>query len=116
MTSLHKLVASSTYSIVAMLSLIPAVHAQEAIRGRIHDAHDGNIHVCFYHHFMPIEGEELVVMRHVVVAAPKFETTIRMENVGLVRITKMSGDSCADATLSHGSAHPFVWLAATAKP
>jgi hypothetical protein len=76
------------FFIAAMLSSGSSMVAAEEFRGRISSVDRENTKICFYHDGAKTTGEELLVWRRVVVAAPKFESNIRMRDAEVVQVTK----------------------------
>jgi hypothetical protein len=89
-----------------------AAPSDETVRGRVSAAHGGNIEVCFYDGYAPAAGTEFVLLRNVVVAAPKTQSPIRRVDVGAIRLSAAAEHGCAVATLLRGEAKSADWIVA----
>jgi|GEM_PF-6834467 len=100
---------------LAIVSLQPAVAAEEAIHGRIHGSEARGLRVCFDRDFTPGRDQEFSVLRHTTQVNPKGQSLVtRSAYVGVVRVAVPGVDHCADATLVSGHAQALDWVAMAA--
>ena len=97
---------------VLMFSLIPSLHAEDRIFGRIRHVDGDSVDACFYRDAMPAVGETLGLERRTVAAHPKGETLIRIQRAGILQVTAVAADRCIVAKVTHGSAREADWLVA----
>jgi hypothetical protein len=96
-----------------MTAFAPAA-ANEEIHGRVHGRDGSTVEVCFDRDFTAASGEEFLIIRHTLSGPPKSVPALHSETIGSARITSLRDDGCAQATLLHGSAHAFDWVAPAA--